>query len=919
VEGREDEQRQVSRLLDEARRSRAGTLGFRGPAGSGKTTLCEHAIGTADGMTVLVVRGTESERELPLAGLLALLRPLDERVDDLADGPRGVARALLDGIGSQAGADPFALGVTCLALLAVAAEKEPVLVVVDDAQWIDDVSGHAMAFAFRRLARDAVAVVLACRDDGELDDPLCPLPGPWPWIELGGLDAGQAVRLLDQHGVAASVAVRLREACAGNPLALLELAAGLSPEQRTGSAPLPDPVPLGPRGTASLGPRLAGLPVPCLEALAVLAVAGDAELPDHARALVAAGLDPSVLGDAERAGVVRLEGGFPRFVHPLLRSAVATAAGPDALRRAHAAWAGLDGIAVGRRAHHLSAATIGVSEEVASTLEEAAVVAAERGGVAAGVDALVKAALVSPDPTDRARRRLRAAEGAYLAGRRELAQELVSAVLAEEVTSLDDTPAGLRDQALALDSTLRMWTTKAGEAHLVIGPVIDRLAEPAPELAALLGIQLVIAMWNAGQTRARTELCRRLVRFDVDEPALRYLVELTNATFSLANRDPGPTRELLRKGDPAAWRDEMLRRYPAHYGSLHHWWRWSDRLVEGLAEIDAQVAAARQRLATTLLPHALMLRADIYFDTGDIARARADLTEAIGLCEETGQDGLLGYAHALRSKAAALEGDEALSRREAEAALQTERRSGLGPIRLFAHHALGILELGLGRPEEAARHLDLVRDTMVRFGSQHPRIIPWHTDHVEALLGAGRHDDAAAVSADLTVDAERCESALSRAVALGTQARVAPDDRADELLVAAIEAQAGLPLEQARTQLFLGEQRRRRGRVRDAREPLAAAAATFRGLGVLPWARRAEAELRAAGGRASTTPVADLGGLTDRELQVCLAVADGASNNEVGTALFLSRKTVEYHLGNVFRKLGVTSRAQLARLVAGRA
>ncbi|NMO92764.1 LuxR family transcriptional regulator [Actinomycetospora sp. TBRC 11914] len=914
MEGREDERREVRRLLDAARDSRAGVLGLRGSAGSGKTTLCDDAIDAATGMTVLVVCGTESERDLPLAALLALLRPLDDRVDDLPDAPRAVARALLDGVGTQDGADPFTLGATCLALLAVAAEKEPVLVVVDDAQWVDEVSGHAMAFAFRRLARDAVAVVLACRDPQGADDRPCPIPGSWSWTELGGLEPDQAVRLLAGHDVTPDVATTLCTACGGNPLALLEVVRGLSAEQRTGAAALPDPVPLGPRGTAAAGRRLAELAPGDLEALAVLAVAGEGELPDHARALAARGLDPTALEDAERRGVVRWEAGLPRFVHPLLRSAVVTQAGPQARRRAHAAWAGLEGVPVVRRAHHLAGATVGVSEEVAATLERAADVAVERGGVAAGVDALVRAAQFSPEPTERARRRLRAAEAAYLAGRRDLAHELVTAVLAEEPDS--GVVAGLRDQALALDASLRVWTVEAGEAHLVVMPVIERLVGPAPDLAALLGVQLVVAMWSTGQIRSGTGLARRVRELPITDPAIRHLADFACALFTLSAGDPGPTRELLRRTDPAAHRDELLRRFPLYYTGLHHWWRLADHGAAGLREVDEQVAFLRRRMATTLLPHPLMLRADLRFETGEVARARADLTEAIGLCEETGQGVLAGYAHAMHGRAAALEGDEPLARGEAESALETARSSGLRPILLYAHHTLGLLELGLGRPEDAARHLDLVRATAADLGSQHPKIVPWHADHVEALLGAGRHAEAAAVSAGLVADAERCDSAWSRAVALGTEARVAPDDRADDLLAQAVDAQAGMPLEQARTQLFLGEHRRRRGRVRDAREPLAAAAATFAGLGVVPWARRAEAELRAAGGRAAAPAAPDLGALTDRELQICLAVADGASNKEVGAALFLSRKTVEYHLGNVFRKLGVTSRAQLARLVA---
>jgi DNA-binding CsgD family transcriptional regulator len=926
VEGREQERRAVRTLLDGARAGRAGVLGLRGAAGTGKTTLCDDAVAAATDMTVLSLSGAESERDLPLAALLALLRPLGELVDDLPDAQRTVAAALLEGVGSRAVADSFALGATCLALLAAAAEEEPLLVVVDDVQWIDEVSGHAMAFALRRLGRDAVAVVLASREADPDDERPYPLSGSWPWIDLGGLDEDHSVRLLAGSGVAPAVAARLCVACAGNPLALLELARGLSAPQRAGVAPLPDPVPLGPRGTAVLGGRLVGLPTETQQALAALAAAGESELAHLPRVLLALGLDAGALVAAERAGVVRVDAGVPRFVHPLLRAAATARAGPDALRRAHAAWAALGGLSTVRRAHHLAAAAVGVSEEVASTLEAAADLTTERGGVAAGVDALVQAALASPDPHPRARRRLRAAEAAYLGGRRDLARALVTAVVAEDPEDplsgdgdrCATTTVRLRDQALALDASLRVWSTSAdvGEAQAAIEPTIERLAVPAPDLAGLVGVQLTAAMWSAGRTDGARTWIRRVQGFPIVDPAVRHLVDLAHAVITLASGDPSATEDLLRHGWPAAWRDELLQRLPAAYSPLHQLWRWADRVEEGLVEIDAQIDWARRTVATTVLPHSLMLRADIRFEAGDLPRARADLTEAIGLCEDTEQGGLLGYAYAERARIAALEGDESLARAGAELALQTAGRAGLRPVLLFAYHALGLLELGLGRPEEAVRYLEQVRELALALGDHHPKIVPWHADHVEALLGAGRHDEATEVATAFAATADRCRSPWARAVALGALARVTDDDEADGLLVQAVEAQAGMPFEQARTRLFLGEHRRRRGRVRDAREPLALAALTFAELGTLPWARRAEAELRAAGGRVAATTTPALSGLTDRELQICLAVADGGTNKEVGAALFLSRKTVEYHLGHVFRKLGVTSRAQLTRLVA---
>ena len=901
VRGREHERDLVRGLIDQARNGRAAVLGLRGEAGSGKTTLCEAAVSLAGDATVVALRACEAESDLSLAALFAFLRPLRPLVDDLPVAQRDVARALLDGVVGPAHTDRLALGAVTLALLSSAAEAGPVLVVVDDAHWVDPLSGAVLAFAFRRLDRESVAV-LVCGRPVEPD----PLPGDWPRHDLPGLADADVVALLATRGVVAGVARDLARAGGGNPLAVLELAGGLSAAQASGREPLPEPLPLGPRGTASFGRRLDGLPARTLSALAAVAAGGDPDLPDLPRVLAALGLDLGDLAPAERAGVLAVAPGVC-FRHPLLRSAAATAAGPEALRAAHGAWASHGPEEPVRRARHLAAAAVGASEEAAAALERAGDAAAARGGVAAGADLLARAAALTPDPAVRARRRLRAADSWFLAGRHAQAREHLDALLAGGAAG------GVGDQALALDATLTLWADGVVEGSSLVPGTLERLAGTAPDLAALVAIQLGTMQWSAGRHHEGTATVDRAAELAVSDPVVRYLLDLTQAAFRLAVADPAPLAAFRARYDPAQWRLRALERFPAHYQVATEVWRSAGDMATAWAEVQTQVAWARRHAAHALLPVPLMVRAQLRLADGDVLRTRADLVEALQLAEDVGFGGLTGFAHAFRARAAALEGDEETVRRHADLALEVARTTGQRPVSFYVRHALGLLELGCGRPVEAARHLDGNVAPWREITPLHPAVVPWQGDHVEALVAAGRVPDAAAALELFHEDAARSGSPWARAVVLRCAALVAGPDPGD-LFEQALAAQADMPFERARTLLRLGEHLRRTRRVTRAREVLAETVELFAERGLGPWLRRAEAEHRAAGGRPASR-VRPVAGLTDRELQICLAVADGATNKEAGAKLFLSPKTVEYHLGHAFRKLGVNHRAQLAALV----
>ncbi len=855
-------------------------------------------------MTVLHTLGVEGETELPLAALVELLRPLRTSVDALSPAHRSVVSALLDG--GDAAVDRFTLGAATLALLALAAEDAPLLVVVDDAHWLDDLSGAVLSFALRRLGADAVAVVLGRRPDAGR-----PVAGPWQELRLAGLGPADAREVLGM--AAAPVAAALHAATGGNPLALGELRRVLSAAQLAGRVPLPDPLPLGRRGTAAFGWRFAGLPVATRRALTVVAAAGAGGSDLLGAALADLGLTAADLEPAERAGLVVLGAGEVTFVHPLVRAAAFATATPATRRQAHRALAdasadGTTGEDVQRHALHLTAATAVPSENVAVACERAADEAERRGGPAAGAAARIGAAALSPAGPARDVRRVRAAEACLVAGRRDDAHRLVGEVLAAGAGN------GVRARALAVRASLAVWSIGVVDAVPDLWSIFDELADTAADLAALVAIQLTIVLAGVGRLGDSLELTGRARGLPITDPVIAYLLEYRHALASVWNGEDGALEDAERRFPSHHYAAEARRRFPHHDQTMVQMWTLAERYDDARAAADEHVAAARRSSAPASLPMPLMMRGDLLLRTGDLTRARADLEEAVELGLQVGYGGLVGYGHALVARAAAIQGDARTAERHADESLAASRRAGQWPVELYRSHALGLLELGRGDPAAAAGHLDGNARSRGAAGPANAGALPWQGDYVEALHGAGRTADAAAALADLDADAKRCDSRWARSVAGRCRALLGADDW-PALYEAALDEQDDLPFERDRTLLQYGARLRRDRRITAARDVLAAAADGLTLIGAAPWAARARAELQAAGGRSpGTTHLAPT--LTAQELRVCLAVGDGATNREVAAALFLSPRTVEYHLGRAFAKLGVDNRGQLARLVA---
>jgi DNA-binding CsgD family transcriptional regulator len=850
--GRERELERLLRALETARGGGSDVLVVRGEAGMGKTALLQALVAAADGMTVLRARGVESEVGVPFAALAELCEPvlaLRERLPDAQ--AAALAGALqLEPVAPQA---RLAIGAALLGLLSLAAEEQPVVCVVDDAQWVDEPSLDALRFATRRLGDGGVAVVLTRRPpngDDDIEEAL----------ELGPLDAKRAVELLQagrDRPVPEAVARRVLETAAGNPLALLEIPAVLSPAELGGQAPLEGPLPLGSTLERVLARRLRALPEGTRQALLVAAAAdvrrGDVVL----GALAAAGLDVAALEPAESAGIVSLGPGEIAFRHPLLRAASYHEAGTVARRAAHRAVAQALPPEDPRRAWQLASAAALPDEQVAEVLERAAQAARASGGFASAAHAHLRAAELSPDPRQRARRLVAAARDLLRAqaGRLEADAPTVAGMLLL-LSSLGG--MALRDHP---------------------GWLMD--AERAVALAGEVELLAALSLLSAGAARMTVP-------------------------------DVAEGRRLLAEGERRLGNDIALALSlaPEVVALGAHGWLWIEEYQHGVEVLDRLVAAGRDAVAVGALPYPLAARAQGNLALGRYGQALADAEEAVALAEQTGQDPALVIALGMLAAVRAWRGDEPGAVAAAERALELGERRRVPLPAIYARYALGTLSAALGRPEEAIRRLEIVRVEAL------PGNVLWAPHLVDAYVRGGRHDDAARLVEHYARNTEHRR--IAPAMLERLRGMIAPPEEAEAHFRRALELHGAgpAPFEVARTQLAYGEWLRAVDRRDEAREQLREALVGFERAGALPFAERARRELRAAGAIARAPERSDEAELTAHEVRVAQLVAQGLTNRETAAALFVSTKTVEHHLRNVFRKLGIRRRAELARRVA---
>ncbi|WP_206670946.1 LuxR family transcriptional regulator [Streptomyces sp. CB01881] len=932
MRGRNAERDRIERLLADARQGTSGVLLLHGEAGIGKTALLDYAAERADGVRVLRVEGIESEMELAYGGLHQLFLPVMELVDALPQPQAAAVRAVFGQSGDGV-RDRFTVGLAVLTMLSEAAADGPLLCLVDDAQWLDQPSVDMLTFAARRLRAEGVVMLFAVRDGA----PGAAVKG-LPRLLVEALDREAAAELVPD--LPPYVADRVIEEARGNPLALIELSAALTPAQRAGRL---GPLAL-PETSAGLPSRIQDgfleqirrLPDATQAVLLVAAADDTGDLTVVLRAAESLGAAVEELEPAERAGFVLLSGAVVRFRHPLVRYAAYQGA-PLARRiAAHRALADALGAAgqLHRRAWHLAAASTGPDETVAQELERVAEWAGSRQAMASASAAYERAARLTADPLLRARRLVRAAQRAADGGQDErcealadqvpqpLADPVVAASLARAraVVELGYRRPETAARTLLDGADLLAGADPAGSADLTDGA--DLSGGGCPDMVASLLADAVHAAYSAGNATLIGEIASRAPDLPVlavparlfggDVPgALAALAGLRALVESGSERGEGHERgggnEDGNGSDPAT--GVMGRLMTGIYCQLT-----GDHAAARETAVGA-VAHCRDQGVSGWLPTTLHLLARTELALGRHDEASAHAAEGLRLAEYHDLAHRAAHLRAALAMPAAVRGQEEEVRALAGEALEYTRPRGVGRGTADAQWALGLLELGLGRAEAALGPLESARRE-----AAHPLLcLPLLPDLVEAAVRAGRPERAAEPARLLgewaTVLGRPALSALARRC----RALTGSDRAAEEHFVAALALhEGGSDYDRARTALLYGEWLRRLRRQIDARDHLRAALEAFERLGAGPWADRARAELGAAGGETGLTLRHDgpISLLSPQEREVVRLAASGASNREIAAQLFLSPRTVGHHLYRAFPKLGVGSRTELAALLA---
>jgi DNA-binding CsgD family transcriptional regulator len=899
--GRESECAEIDRLLDTAARGNSGSLVVRAGAGMGKTSLLQYAASRARGMRLLTVTGVEAESDLDYAGLHSLVRPIVDRLSGIPEPQRAALAAAL-GLEPPGGADRFLVSAGVLSLLDAAAEQSALLCLIDDAQWLDVPSADSLVFTARRLDVEAIVILFAAREgehrrfDG-------------PGIEelfLNGLNREAALMLLGRRDrdLGHIVRERLLADAAGNPLALIELPACLSEDQLGGRAPLPDAIPLSARLRTAFRQQIERLPTTTQTALLVAAADEGSELPVVLDAMAKLELPPDALDHAEHAGLVETEGLKLSFRHPLVRSAVYHSATSGERRAAHLALANVCSGAENddRRLWHQAVATVTADEGIAAALEASAERSKLRSGHASAATALERAALLSETDSARGRRLGAAATAAYTAGQAGRASDLVD-------RSLPIAGPGDRAHLLGLRGVIDGNSGLLSEGIRTLLEGIAASDDASVSLGLLLEACLMTTYLGAADRLAA--LCRRAPEFvpvtDVD----RFIVVLLMAGAAELADEFGEAERLSADAIGRAERLDDVRCLV-----------WAATLAgragiqgDGLPYAARAVRIARERALVAALPYALQAQAGHLLGRSRFDLSYASAEEGRRLALDVGQPWIASLNVAYLSVIDGLRGAEALTwERLAE---QQALVAAAGPSRVAANvaYAHGVLDLSVGRPSEALERLRAVVN-LVRPKSN-PVAVAVVPDMVEAAARAQRIDEIAPQLKDFEQWVTRFPNRPRMALLARCRGLANESDAGRHYAEALDLADALSPFELARTQLLYGEWLRRHRRRLEARSLLRGALDSFEQLGVAPWAERARSELRATGQTARKRDPSTRDQLTPQELNIASLAATGLTNPEIGGQLFLSPRTIDYHLRKVFSKLGIASRAELAGLDLG--
>jgi DNA-binding CsgD family transcriptional regulator len=903
--GRTTECARIDQLLADARQGTSGAVILLGEPGIGKTALLRYALDQAQEMAILSARGIELEADVAFSGLLELLRPILHLVDSIP-GPQAAALRGALALGPSVETDRFNVGAATLSILAARAETESLLVVVDDAHWLDDSSAAALLFAARRLVADPIVMLLAYRTGEKPALERVDLPQ----LPVHGLDREDAAALVEQHAgraVPRGIADRLFRASAGNPLALQELAAQAP---RLGVDPLEDPLPVETSVEQAFLRQADALSAGGRRLLVVAAAVDSGELGTIKEAATRLSLDAEALGEAERAELVEVTLASVEFRHPLMRSAVYHACPPAERRAIHAAIAGAltEDRDRDRRAWHLGAAALGPDEKTADELEGAAHRARSRSAYAAAASAFERAARLSTQHEPRARRLFLASGAAWLAGDGERTLALLEEVL--QISSDEE----LRADAMHLRGHAVMRTGPAMDGHDILVEAASMVSPFSPNQAVIMRAEAADACVYAGrpETMLRTGREAWDALSDTAGDREKVFANLALGTALIYNGRGAEGTKHVKTAIDIIDRSDALGEDPhllswAALGPL-----WLREIEAGRNLFGRAIEEARAQGTIGALPFALWVAARDAATSDRWAVAEAQYDEAIRIAEETGQVEQRCAALAGLVCVEARRGKEQVCRAHAEEALSLSERLGLGFFRVWALGALADLELGLGRPAEALKHLKGKEDVLSELRIADADISP-APELVEVYVRSDRHSDARDAAAEYIRRAEEKGQPWALARAARCRGLLAEDETFETCFVEALDYHASTPdtFEEGRTRLCFGERLRRAKRRVRAREELRSALAIFEDLGAEPWAERTRAELLATGETARRRDQSTIYALTPQEVQVAMVLSEGTTTREAAAQLFLSPKTIEYHLRNAYRKLGINSRDAL--------
>jgi DNA-binding CsgD family transcriptional regulator len=898
LRGRRREREQLGRLLTGIRSGRSGVLVVRGEAGMGKTALLEQLVEQASGCMLARATGVQADMELPFAGLQQLFGSLLGSLERLR-APQRDAVEVAFGLRSGPAPDRFEVGLAILGLLAEVAEQEPLVCVVDDAQWLDQASARTLAFVARRLMAESVAMVYAVRQPAE-EETFAGLPE----LILGGLndeDARDVLGLAITSRVDERVIERIVAETRGNPLALLELPRGLSAAELAGGFGVSSTQPLSARLEQSFIGRVRSMPDQTQRFLLLAAAepAGDPALLIRAAELIGLGVDAAT--PAEALGLIELAEQV-RFPHPLVRSAIYRAAPLADRQTVHRTLADATDAQTDpdRRTWHRAQAALGADEDLAAELERSADRAQARGGLAAAAAFLERAAELTPDGGRRARRALAAAHTKHLAGSPETALKLLETAAS----------APMDEPELAMVQRLRgriaLHLSRSGEAAPLLLDAARRLESFDPRLARDTHLEALYAASVAGRLGSGMLEAATAARLAPAGPPPPRAVDLLLDGLGVRYTDgSGAAGPILKRALSALLCED------GHYEEDMRWPWLAARVAADLFDDETWHLLATRHLQIARDAGALGVLQIALIHVSQLRVFEGKLDAAAVLTEET--DSIIDATGSRRINVpklmlAACRGDEGRASALIDEVERDAIARGQGLVLTFGEHARAVLHNGLG-------HYATALESAQRASAQDElNVSVWS---LPELVEAAARSSMPELAADALERLRQRTQVAGTEWALGLDARsralLSDGQVAESLYREAIDrlGRCRVGLDLARARLLYGEWLRRRTRRVEAREQLRTAHASFLEMGAEAFAQRARRELLATGETARKRTIETSDELTPHEARIARMAGNGASNQDIATELFVSRKTVEYHLHKVFSKLGISSRQQL--------